>query len=157
MSSGDELRSIRLEPGSPTVDSSIRGLWRDMTVGLARLDADFISRSVERGQPLPLTRTHPSLLLQESGSYLVFSRRRSGHQGLGRGPRRYVRRREADAHYPRRQGLWCVTLHLYHTLGLRLRAAASGGSRGFGDIIPENSALVFTTELMGLTKARDEL
>lgn len=31
------------------------------------------------------------------------------------------------------------------------------GSRGFGDVIPENSALVFEVELVALDNGRDEL
>ncbi|PPQ92978.1 hypothetical protein CVT25_000179 [Psilocybe cyanescens] len=96
--------------------------------------------SLDRGQPLPLTRNVFELLKVASLSNLLYV------VGIGQVIKGWD------------QGLQGMCVNEKRTL--TIPAELAYGPRGFGSIIPANSALVFTVELVDLEstgKAREEL
>lgn len=66
--------------------------------------------------------------------------------------------RKARSHYPFAEGIWYVCPNNEKVYPPRLMCIQNLGSRGFGKVIPPNSALVFDVELVGLeSTAHDEL
>ena len=92
---------------------------------------------------------------------------RSSYQGLGGRPSWNVLERETYVpihHTLSNANVQTGTLTIpankaYGNLSILLPilSHAPQGSRGFGSVIPPNSVLVFTVELVGLNSGRDEL